>query len=275
MSYRMALITGASSGIGAAMARALPLETGLLLTARDEGRLRKLAAELAVPGRRIEIVAADLADESGRDLVIEHADRAAIDFIAYSAGVGWQGDFLDTRRHHARETVAVNVIAPTELLHALLPGMVARAKESAERAGLIVVSSMAAFNAMPGLASYAASKSFQLQLVQGLARELKKDPIDILALCPTYTRTEFFSRGGLPEPEWAMSADAVARAGLAALGRRPMQVFGRRQLPQPILQLVAFNPMILPWRWPRRFASGLLRWWRLPRRYGERAEPRR
>jgi len=106
--------------------------------------------------------------------------------------------------------------------------------------------------------------------VQGLATELKSHPIDILALCPTYTRTEFFSRGGLPEPEWAMSADAVARAGLAALGRRAVQVFDRRRRPQAVLQLVAFNPMILPWRWPRRLASGLLRWWRWRSRQGAR-----
>jgi short-subunit dehydrogenase len=255
----MALVTGASSGIGAAFARLLPRETHAVLTGRDQERLQRLAVEIAAPGRRVETFAADLATEGGREALIERAQAAQVDLLVCNAGLGWQGAFIDNPRRSERETVAVNVIATVELLHALIPGMLARARRDTRRAGVIVASSMAAFEPQPNIASYAASKSFQLRLVQALAIELEREPIDLLALCPTYTRTEFFARGGLPEPEWAMTPEDVAREGLAALGRRRVQVFDRNLRPHALVQLLAFNPMIVPWRWPRRVLSAVRR----------------
>ena len=116
--------------------------------------------------------------------------------------------------------IAVNVTALVELLQSLIPAMAARAQRAHGRGGIIVVSSATALAASPSLATYGATKAFQLHLTRTLAREFADEPLDFLALCPTYTRTRFFARAGLPMPSRAMSPEVVAREGLAALGRR-------------------------------------------------------
>jgi len=224
--YRSALITGSSSGIGAAFARLLPRETHLVLTGRNASRLEQVSAELSFPGRRIDAVVADLATAEGRDSVAAAAEHAAVDLFVCNAGGATAGDFGTTSLDAERETIAVNVVATVELLYTLLPSMLARAIAENRRAGIIIVSSAAAFGARPGLATYAASKAFQLRLGEALSMELKQQPIDILALCPIRTETEFFSRAGLPPagPQ-AISPETVAREGMRALGRTPVHVW--------------------------------------------------
>jgi uncharacterized protein len=195
--HRAALVTGASSGIGEAFARALPTETALLLNGRDAAALERLAGELAAPGRRVETVAADLATDAGLGAVSARAEAFGIDLLIANAGVGPFGDFLQASEASLRATVAVNVMAPVVLARRLLPGMLARAKaERRRRAGLIVVSSNTAFLPVPRLATYAASKAFDLSLAEALAAELAAEPVDVLALCPTATRTRFAARSG-------------------------------------------------------------------------------
>jgi uncharacterized protein len=251
MIYRSALITGGSSGIGAAFARALPMETHLLLTGRDVSRLESVAAPLASSGRRVEILAADLATTQGRAAVIEVAERAAVDLFVCNAGLGTSGSFGSTALSAEREVLAVNVIAVAELLHALIPPMTARAHHAHSRGGIIVVSSVVALGSWPSLASYGATKAFQLYLTQALSQELADEPLDFLCLCPTITRTAFFERAGLSLPARAMSPDVVAREGLAALGRRQLHLCGAGRLPQPVRQLLAFNRALDPRHWYR------------------------
>jgi short-subunit dehydrogenase len=250
--HKNALITGASSGLGAAFARILPDSTHLLLTGRDEERLRRVADGLA---GRADIIVADLASEAGRAAVIEGALARGIELLVCNAGLGWSGGFLEQPIARQREVISTNLVATIELLHALLPDMIARARHQERRAGVIIVSSMAALMPAPGLACYGASKAFALRLAQSLSAELAREPIEVLALCPTYTDTAFFHRAGLPEPRRAMAAEAVAREAMASLGRRRVHLCSLHRYPQALRRLAAFNPALAFWRWPRRLAA--------------------
>jgi short-subunit dehydrogenase len=222
----MALITGATSGIGAAFSAALPPETGLLLTGRDTGRLAAEAEKYARNGRRVETVAADLATADGLAAVIAAAQSLPVDLLINNAGFGAFGRSLDNGRRTELEMIAVNVTAVVDLIHSLLPGMVERAGAAGTRAGLIVVSSTVAFVPMASFATYAATKAFELSYTEALAEEMKDAPVDILTLCPGATRTNFFDRAGMPKlsPGHAEEASAVVRKALAALGRRRVLV---------------------------------------------------
>jgi short-subunit dehydrogenase len=229
MTHRHALITGASSGIGAAFARALPKSTGLLLTGRDREKLAQLAAELALTDRPVRTIAADLSTAEGRRALIHAAEEAPIDLLINNAGIGWLGPVIDSPPEREAEMVQVNAAAPIELTRALLPGMIRRARERHERAGLIFVASAAAFMPIPLFATYAASKAFLLHYAEALAEELDHAPVDVLALCPGATKTRFFERANVAAsavPAAAHEADRVAREGLQALGRRPVLVVG-------------------------------------------------
>lgn len=227
--YHAALITGATSGIGAAFADALPAGTSLLLTGRREDRLLAAADRLSLPERRVEILAADLATDAGRSAIIRRAESAKIDLLVCNAGAGIFGPFLSHSASDELESVELNVIACVQLLRGLLPGMLARARTSGERAGIVIVTSRAALGPVPDMATYAASKAFQLRLAQALSDELKQEPVDVLALCPTFTDTEFFEHAGAPPPpRELMPAAKVARDGLGALGRRVVHFCGSR-----------------------------------------------
>jgi short-subunit dehydrogenase len=239
MPHRFALVTGASSGIGEAFARALPADTSLLVTARDAEALTRLQADLARPGRTVEVLAADLTADAGRAALIDKARTLEIDLLVNNAGVGAFGSVLENTEEAERQTVELNVTAVAALTRALLPGMIDRAARDDGRAGLILVSSTAAFQPVPYLATYSATKAFVLAYGEALAAELRRKPVDVLVLCPGSTRTRFgersgFAVGSLPG---AADPDDVAREGLAALGRRTVHVsgFGTRQLLRPFL----------------------------------------
>lgn len=224
--YRMALITGATSGIGAAFAAALPRETGLLLTGRDAARLDAEAAKHTAGGRTVETLAADLSSETGRRALIGRAETLPIDLLINNAGFGAFGPCLENDRETELGMVAVNVTAVVELTHALLPRMIERARAGGGRAGMIVVSSTVAFVPMPMMATYAATKTFELSFAEALAEELRDAPADVLVFCPGATRTGFFRRAHMPDSflRYAEDPDDVARKALAALGRQRVQV---------------------------------------------------
>ena len=224
---RAALVTGVTSGIGEAFARALPPSTSLLLTGRDEGALALLAAELGGGGRLIETLGADLSTDEGLDAVCAAAEKFGIDLLVCNAGVGAFGDFLTADEEALRATVLVNVMAPLVLTRRLLPRMIERAEAGGGRAGLIIVSSGAAFLPVPRLAAYAASKAFDLSLTEALGAELTSWPVDVLALCPTTTRSRFAERSGFgANPPGAQNPAHVARSALQALGRQRTLVLG-------------------------------------------------
>ncbi len=225
--WEMALITGASSGIGEAFARALDSKTGLILTGRNREALDSLAAELSHPGRTIVTIVADLSQEAGREAIIRAAQEHDIDLFVNNAGLGWMGDFASMPMAIMRDSILVNVLAPVGLAHALLAAMIARARQRGKRCGMIVVASTAAFLPIPYSCVYAATKAFDLHFAEALAEEKAEDPIDILALCPGATRTSFFKRANVPEFSAPMhSPERVAREGLQSLGKKRVHIVG-------------------------------------------------
>ena len=256
MTYRCALITGASSGIGEAFARALPKSTSLLLTGRDRTRLTHLAAELANADRTVRSIAADLATAEGRQAVIGFAQDQPVDLLINNAGVGYLGRVADNPPERESEMAQLNMVAPVELTRALLPDLLKRA-DAGRRSGVIFVASVAAFMPIPLLATYAASKAFLLHYAEALAEELSDQPIDVLALCPGATRTRFFdranvNRANLPQLD---DADRVARQGLQALGHRVVHVMG------PATYLATTAARFLPRRFVAAAAERAMRRW--------------
>ncbi len=239
MAYACALITGATSGIGAAFAAALPETTDLLLTGRNETALAQARQRLSRGARRVHTLAADLGTPAGRQVVMATAEEIGIDLLINNAGVGPFGPVLDTSLADQVQCISVNVEATVSLTGALLPGMLARARHARRRCGVILLSSQMAFQPFPFLAVYGGTKAFILAYGEALAEEVRRDPADVLVLCPGITRTAFGQRAGFGRDiPIAASPDKVAREGLDALGKRSVHICG-------FAPRLALNPMVL------------------------------
>ena len=256
MTYRCALITGATSGIGEAFARTLPKSTSLLLTGRDRAKLAHLASDLANGERSVRSIVADLAAPAGRQAVIALAEDQPVDLLINNAGIGQLGRVVDNPPERESEMAQLNMVAPVELTRAVLPGMLQRAA-GGRRGGLIFVASAAAFMPIPLFATYAASKAFLLHYAEALAEELSDLPVDVLALCPGATRTRFFERANVSRANLPPMHDAerVARAGLQALGQRVVHVVG------PATYLATAAARFLPRRFVAAAAERAMRRW--------------
>jgi short-subunit dehydrogenase len=217
---KWALVTGASAGIGMELARQLAAgATNLVLTARRRDRLEQLAAELAGKyGVKVEICVADLAKPSAPNEVFNFTEmkRLTIDLLVNNAGFGVYGEFHKAQVARQIEMVQVNISAVVHLTHLYLAPMVAR------RSGdILIVASTAAFQAVPYITVYAATKAFDLLFAEGLAEEVARYGVRVCALCPGTTNTEFQQVAGQPERLFrvAETAEKVARVGLRALER--------------------------------------------------------
>lgn len=216
-SSSVALVTGATAGIGAAFVAQLAREgTDLVLVARTEARLSEQAAELRQRyGIAVQTIAADLSTAEGLGRVEARvADAAApIDLLVNNAGFGLQADFLDSDISAEEGMLAVNVRAVMRLTHAALPGMIERGS-----GGIVNVSSVAGSVPTATGATYAASKAWVTAFTESLSMLLTDKGVQLTALCPGFTRTQFHdrvgvSRGGIPERLWLDAGDVVA-AGL-------------------------------------------------------------
>lgn len=190
--HKMALITGASSGIGAEFARQLAGRGyDLVLHGRRLDRLSALATELsAAHGIAAEPLSADLAEESGIAAVAEHISRLSrLDLLVNNAGFGISGAFSRADVVSQAAMLKVHMFAPMRLAHAALPGMIGR-----ESGGIVNVASLAAFLALPGNANYCATKAYLLGFSQTLAAEVRRHGVRVQALCPGFTITEFHDR---------------------------------------------------------------------------------
>ena len=205
-----ALITGASSGIGADLARQFHAAGhAVILLARRRDRLENLAAALGANAR---VLVADLADPASPALIF--AETGPVDILVNNAGFGDFGEFSRQDPGRQQAMIMVNIAALTALTQLYLPTMVAR------RAGRILnVASIVGFMPCPGLSVYAASKAYVLSFSDALAAELRGSGVTVTCLCPGSTDTEFAEiaqmRGKLAM-RMAMSSDAVARIGAAA-----------------------------------------------------------
>jgi len=211
--WTRALVTGASSGIGREIARQLAADgSTLVVVARDEQRLDALASEVEAD---CEVLVADLAAPAGVSLVEDRLrdTSSPIDLLVNNAGFGHQGSFHELELEREAAVVDVNVVAVHRLAH-VAATMMARAG----RGGILNVSSMAGFMAAPGSATYAASKAFVTSLSEAMHAELEPAGVNVTALCPGFTRTEFQDRASydtsnLPDFVW-QTASEVATAGL-------------------------------------------------------------
>src|ERR1700693_4004470 len=192
---KWALITGASAGIGAAIARELAAGgTNLILIARRRDRLVGLAGELSAKHDiRTLVCVADLAQPSGpREIfAFTESKNISVDLLVNNAGFGAYGEFYKTQLDRLLEMAQVNVSAVVHLTHLYLPGMIAR------RGGdVLILASTAAFQAVPYITTYAATKSFDLHFAEGLADEVRHHGIRVCALCPGSTESEFLEVAG-------------------------------------------------------------------------------
>ncbi|WP_018500360.1 SDR family NAD(P)-dependent oxidoreductase [Parafrankia discariae] len=189
---RTALVTGASSGIGAAFAEALAAHgADLVLAAPSEERLRPVAERLrALHGARVWAVPVDLAREDGPDLLVEQARAAtgdAVDVLVNNAGFGTYGRYEELPADRDHREVMLDVVAVERMTHLLLPAMVERG-----RGTVVNVSSTSGFQAVPYMAVYGASKAFVLSYSIALWAEYRSRGVQVLAVCPGPTDTHFF-----------------------------------------------------------------------------------
>jgi uncharacterized protein len=217
-----ALVTGATSGLGAAFAHRLADDGyGLVLVARDEARLRSVAEELHQAfGTRCQVLAADLTDPASRQAVLERLTapgEESVDLLVNNAGMATNGEFWLTDPQLLHDQLDLNVTAVMALTRAVLPGMVDRG-----HGGVITVASVAGM--IPGRGStYTASKAWAIAFSEGLGRSLVGTGVRVLASCPGFVRTEFHRRAGIDmssAPSWVwLRAEDVVDDALRALAR--------------------------------------------------------
>jgi short-subunit dehydrogenase len=246
---RTVLITGASSGIGAAFAERFAAEGfDLVITARRIDRLETLAARLGSQySRTVDVIGADLAlVDAPERMCAEVARRGlTIDALVNCAGFGVPGSFASSTWVRQQELLQVTVMAASELTHRLLPGMIER------RYGRILnMASLAALVPAPaGHTLYAACKALIVKFSEALANEVRSYGVHVTALCPGFTRSEFHDVTGtralvqkLPGWFW-IEADLVAREGFdAVMAGRPLCIPGR------VNRLIATLSRLVPQR---------------------------
>ncbi len=196
---KAALITGASSGIGEGFARRLAAEGhNLVLVARSEKALHELCDELMLKHDIMaHYVVLDLAEPNADLILFEETERhnIEIDWLINNAGFGSVGDFVKLDIDHELQMIELNIAALVALTHAYLGKMRER------KSGTIInVSSAAAFQPIPFMATYAATKAFVSSFSEAIAEENRPYGIQILALCPGSTRTNFFAASGIDKP---------------------------------------------------------------------------
>lgn len=239
---KWALVTGASSGIGAALARELAgYGTNLILTARRKERLDPLAQELGARGVKVRTVVADLYDPASPRGIYEATEGAgiAVDILINNAGLGQFGAFAHAPIEQELAQIRVNCEAMVHLARLFVPRMVER-----RRGWVLVLASTASFQPIPFLNTYAATKVFDRFFAEALAAEVIEFGIKVTALCPGPTESEFWEVSRASKfKRRAQPAQLVARLGLEALAS------GKRTIiPYPQGRATAFLVRFLPVR---------------------------
>ena len=218
MAKGAALITGASHGIGAELARLCAADGyAPILTARTAAELETLATELSrAHGVAARALPADLADPAAPAAIFEATRSDAVEILINNAGFGLHGAFAETDWAAEARMIQVNITAAAHLTKLFLPGMLAR------RSGRILnVASTAAFVPGPFMAVYYASKAFLLSFSEAIAKEVEGSGVTVTALCPGPTRTEFAGAAGITGSNLfrgpVMDAGEAARAGYRAM----------------------------------------------------------
>ncbi len=237
-----AVVTGASSGIGDALARALAGRgVSVVLVARRRERLDALAHAIrSGTGGRTDalVVELDLGQDDAVRALVEEIGARDVGLVCANAGFGEKGAFASIDAATHRRMVRLNVESTLLLAHAFVPRLSSRG-----RGGLVITASTAAFQGTPFTSAYAATKAFDLVLAEGLAEELRPQGVDVVALCPGATDTEGPKRTGVDPsriPFGMATPEAVANAALDALGARCVVV------PRAVDRVAAFASRFVP-----------------------------
>jgi uncharacterized protein len=238
-----ALVTGASSGIGAAIARRLAArKCDLVVTARRVDRLNALAAEVGgAHGVSCRVVPEDLSDPKGPARLYQRVMEggASIDILVNDAGFGSYQAFLDTPWQRHAQMLQVNLTSLSELTHRFLPHLL----ERPHRTHVLNLGSLGAWVAMPYFATYDASKAYVVSFSTALAAELARTNVRVTCLCPGNTATEFQAIAGQHPSRVAqatsMTADRVAAIGIKGMlrGRRIVVPGGTNKFTRLLLRL--------------------------------------
>ncbi|RMB61136.1 SDR family NAD(P)-dependent oxidoreductase [Tessaracoccus antarcticus] len=188
-----AVVTGASGGLGEAYARELAGQgSDVVLLARSAEKMERLASELSAEhGVETLVIPCDLSDATQRAALVARLDGLDVHTLVNNAGFGTFGMLGELERARISQEVGLNVVALTELTHAVIPQMITRG-----RGAIINVASTAAFQPIPQMATYAATKSYVLSFSSALWAELSGTGVRVVCICPGPTDTSFFDNAG-------------------------------------------------------------------------------
>jgi hypothetical protein len=250
LSGKRALVTGASSGIGAELAKLLAAGgVHLVLTARRKDALERVAAECRARGVTVDTVLADLGKPDGAATV--WAAAGDVDILINNAGFGYFRAFVDGDWARDAELLQLNIVSLVELSRRFVE---ARARKP-ERSYLVNIASIAAYQSTPNFAVYTASKAYVRNFTEALHDEFKGTPLSVTCICPGGTHTEFHAAAGAGNYGWLatksmLTAEKVARITLAAMTKGKRNV-----IPGVLNKISCFGVRLVP----RAFASWMSR----------------
>ncbi len=236
-----ALVTGASSGLGAEFVRQLSARgLNIVLVARREDRMRELAAEVQeANGVQTRVLPIDLTAPGACEKVVEQVNDLEVGLLVNNAGFGMSGAYCDLDGERQALMTGLNCVVPVIITNGLLPPMMERG-----RGGIIFLASTAAYQGTPYLATYGATKAFNLMMGESLWLECRKAGVDSLALSPGFTKTEFCDVAGIKDAGAFRESTPpkVVSAALKALGHKPSIMQGLTN------KIGAFSARFLPRR---------------------------
>lgn len=225
MTTTWAVVTGASSGLGEAYARHLAAQgANVVLVARSEDKLFSLSVDLErAHGIQTLVLPFDLTDRADRFDLVSRLDHLEVHTLVNNAGFASHGELVDLERDRIASEVQLNVAAVTELAHAVLPQMLSR-----DRGAIINVASTAAFQPIPEMTTYAATKSYVLSFSQALWAETRRTGVRVVCICPGATDTAFWNNAGAGENMTNRRTvdDVVATTFAGLQQRRPYVIDG-------------------------------------------------
>ena len=247
-----ALVTGASSGLGAEFVRQISARgLNTVLVARRRERMEGLSDRVREAyGVRTRIVSVDLTEENACHRVIEETGDLEIGLLVNNAGYGLSGAYPTCDPDRQVKMVVLNCVVPVLLTNGFLPPMLKRG-----RGGILFLASTASYQATPYLYAYGATKAFNLMLGEALWKECRESGIDVLALSPGFTRTELARVANIEDgaPLRQAAPGAVVATGLRSLGRRPSVVHGL------VNKALNFSVRLLPRRAAIAITAAMLR----------------